>query len=68
MTRTALPSLRAMVLGATSVLRGGISYGFPLVNNFDFPGSQSVFLYLSILPYVHTHVLAKMDSTAETYG
>ena len=46
----------------------GHSSGPPLANQFHLPGSKSILVYIWILPCVHAHLLAKMDSTERAYG
>ena len=41
---------------------------FPLANHFDSLGSQSVLVYLWILPYVRTYLSAKVDFTEKASG
>ena len=61
-------SLSHTLLQSECLLRGTFS-GFPLASYLELPGSQSIFGVSQDLPLcVCTHLLAKMDSTKETYG
>ena len=57
-----------MPCGQFELLLVGISSEFPLANNFDLPGSQSILGITQDPPMVHRHLLAKMDSTQEACG
>ena len=46
----------------------GISFGFPLANHFDLPGSQSTFGRSQDPPCVRMYLLAKMEFTEKGLG
>ena len=59
---------RVAPLGQFKSLTWGISLGFPLASRLALPGSESCLVHLRVLPCVHLHVLAKVDSSEEAYG
>ena len=46
----------------------GISSGFPLDNHHASPDLCPYLVYLRVLPCVHVHLLAKMESSEKAYG
>ena len=48
-------------------LTWGLSSGFPLANHLALPESESVFGSLRVRPFVHMHLVAKLDPSEVAY-